>query len=251
MVHRYSYLLSFLWWDHRDLGGRGKLVAFSYSWWCRPWDSRGIVTIIPEPPSLLLNPLKYSRLTLLLGTRHHKLGGKVQPRVGKNNCAKAIKRNKRKLTAAQQLLLKRGHHGLPVPMHGSSTNTLPLWTWNSDCTEMPTLKLKGNVPQEWPNRSRGLNDGRKVIWNILIHSNIADQLCFLAYATTNLVGRCNRELAKITALRPSGGMRENSWLPNNSYSNEVITAFQYPCMAVVQIPSLCEPGILTALKCLL
>ena len=116
---------------------------------------------------------------------------------------------------------------------------------------MPTLKLKGNVPQEWLNKSRGLNDGRKVIWNILIHSNIADQLYFLAYATTNLVGRCNRKLAKITALRPSGGMRENSWLPNNSCSNKVITTYQYQCVAVVQILPLYEPGIATTLKRLL
>ena len=55
----------------------------------------------------------------------------------------------------------------------------------------------------------------------------------------------------MTALRPSGGMRENTRLPNNSYTNEIITACQYPCMAVVQIPSLCDLGIVTAVKCLL
>ena len=51
------------------------------------------------------------------------------------------------------------------------------------------------------------------------------------------------------AWRPSGGMRENPWLPNNSFSNEVITTCQ--CNATVQRPSLCEPRIVTAVKRLL
>ena len=37
-------------------------------------------------------------------------------------------------------------------------------------------------------------------------------------------------------------------LPSNSYSNKVITACQYPCIAGVQRPSLSEPGTVTALK---
>ena len=77
------------------------------------------------------------------------------------------------------------------------------------------------------------------------HSNIADQLYFLAYVTTNLVGRSNRGLAEMIACRPSGGMRENPRLPNNSCQNEIITAYRYLCIAAVQIPSLCEPGMVT------
>ena len=83
------------------------------------------------------------------------------------------------------------------------------------------------------------------------HSNIANRLCFLAYATIDLVGRSNRGSAKIIALRPSEGMRENPQLPNNSYSNEVITAYQYPCIATVQIPFLYELRIVIAMKRLL
>ena len=83
------------------------------------------------------------------------------------------------------------------------------------------------------------------------HSNIANRLCFLVFVTTNLVGRSNRGLAKMIAWRPTGGMRENPWLPNNSYSNEVITACQYPCMVAVQMPSLYDPEMVTAVKCLL
>ena len=80
-------------------------------------------------------------------------------------------------------------------------------------------------------------------------SNIADLLYFLAYATTNLVGSNNRGLAEIIARRPSGGIRENLWPSNNSYPKEVITACQYPCIANVQRPSLCEPVIVTTMKC--
>jgi len=46
-------------------------------------------------------------------------------------------------------------------------------------------------------------------------------------------------------------MRENPWLPNNSYLNEVITACQYPCIAAVQRPYLCEPEMVTTMKFLL
>ena len=73
---------------------------------------------------------------------------------------------------------------------------------------------------------------------------MADRLCFLAYANTDLKGRSNRGLAEIIALSLSGGIR----LPNNSFSNEVITACQYLCMAGVQIPSLYEPGTVIAVK---
>jgi len=68
--------------------------------------ARGIVTSIAEPPSLLLNPLKYSRPTLLPSICHHRLGGKEQLKVGGNDYTKAIKRDERKPMAAQQLLLK-------------------------------------------------------------------------------------------------------------------------------------------------
>ena len=56
---------------------------------------------------------------------------------------------------------------------------------------------------------------------------------------------------RITIPSPSGGMREKPRLPTNSCSNEVIMAYQYPCIAGVQRPSLSEPGIVTALKCCL
>ena len=55
----------------------------------------------------------------------------------------------------------------------------------------------------------------------------------------------------MTALSPLGGIREKPWLPINSCSNEVITACQYPCIARIQMPSLCEPWIVIAIKCLL
>ena len=83
------------------------------------------------------------------------------------------------------------------------------------------------------------------------HSNIANRLCFLAFATTDLVGRSNRGLAEMIAWRPLGGMREKSRLPNNFYPNEVITACQYPYIATVQIPSFYEPGMVTTVKRLL
>ena len=88
--------------------------------------TRGEITSIPKPPFLLRISLKYSKPTLLPNICHHKLSEKKQSRVGKNDCMKAIRSNKRKPTAAQQLLLKCDHHGLPVPMHSYSTNTLPL-----------------------------------------------------------------------------------------------------------------------------
>ena len=80
-------------------------------------------------------------------------------------------------------------------------------------------------------------------------SNIADLLYFLAYATTNLVGSNNRGLAEIIARRPSGRIRENLWPFNNSCLKEVIMACQYPCIANVQRPSLCELVIVTTMKC--
>ena len=83
------------------------------------------------------------------------------------------------------------------------------------------------------------------------HSNIADQIYFLAYATTNLEGRSNQGLAEMIAWRPIEGMRENPWLPNNSRPIEIITTCQYPCITAVQIPFLFEPRMVTAVKCLL
>ena len=83
------------------------------------------------------------------------------------------------------------------------------------------------------------------------HSNMVDLLCFLAYATTDFVGSNNLGLAKIMAWRPSKGIRENPRPPNNSYPKEIITACKYLCNAVVQRPSLCEPGMVTVVKCLL
>ena len=80
------------------------------------------------------------------------------------------------------------------------------------------------------------------------YSNMADGFCFPVYANTDLKGRSNRGLAKITMLSPSGGIREKPWLPTNSCSNEVITACQYPCMAGVQKPSHSEPRAVIALK---
>ncbi|KAL4602421.1 hypothetical protein ACB092_10G052200 [Castanea dentata] len=80
---------------------------------------------------------------------------------------------------------------------------------------------------------------------------MADRLYFLVYANTDLEGRSNRGLAKTIAPSPSGGIRENPRLLNNSFSNEVITVCQYPCMVAIQTPSLCEPRIVTAVKRLL
>ena len=40
------------------------------------------------------------------------------------------------------------------------------------------------------------------------YSNMADGFCFPVYANTDLKGRSNRGLAKITMLSPSGGIRE-------------------------------------------
>ena len=55
----------------------------------------------------------------------------------------------------------------------------------------------------------------------------------------------------MTALSPSGGIREKPQLPINSYSNEVIIACQYLCIVGVQMPSLYEPRIVTVVKRLL
>ena len=82
------------------------------------------------------------------------------------------------------------------------------------------------------------------------HSNIANRLYFLAYDTIELMGRSSQRLAEMVVWRPLGGIRENPQLPNNSCLNEIITACQYSCIAVVQIPSLCEPGTVTVVKCL-
>ena len=68
--------------------------------------TRGVLTSIQAPPLLLCLPLKYSRSTLLHSICHHRLGGKQQPRVGRNDGVKTIKRNERKPMATQQLLLK-------------------------------------------------------------------------------------------------------------------------------------------------
>ena len=70
------------------------------------------------------------------------------------------------------------------------------------------------------------------------HSNIANRLYFLAYATTYLVESNNREFTEMMAWRPSKGMRENPRLPNNSCSNEVTIACQYPCIEAIQRPFL-------------
>ena len=86
------------------------------------------------------------------------------------------------------------------------------------------------------------------LFSFSTHSNIENWLYFLAYATTDLVGRSNWGLAEITALRLSGGMRENPQLPNNSCLNEVIMAYQYLCIVAVQITSFYEPIIVTAIK---
>ena len=56
------------------------------------------------------------------------------------------------------------------------------------------------------------------------HSNIADLLYFLTYATTDLVGSNNRRFMKMMACRPSGGTRENPQPPNNSWLKEIFTA---------------------------
>ena len=66
-----------------------------------------------------------------------------------------------------------------------------------------------------------------------------------------LVGNNNRGLAKIMAWRLLEGIRENPWPPNNSHPKEVITACQYPCITAVQRPSFYEPGMVTAMMCLL
>ena len=47
------------------------------------------------------------------------------------------------------------------------------------------------------------------------------------------------------------GMRENPQPPNNSCPKEVITAYQYPCIVVVQRPSFYEPRMVIVVKCLL
>ena len=46
-------------------------------------------------------------------------------------------------------------------------------------------------------------------------------------------------------------MKETARLRNNSFLNEIITACQYLCIAAVQRPFLCEPGMVTIVKCLL
>ena len=74
-------------------------------------------------------------------------------------------------------------------------------------------------------------------------------ILLLAYVKTNLEGKSNRGLGEIIALSPSGGTREKPWLPTNSFSNEVITACQYPCIARVQRPSFSELETVTAVKC--
>jgi len=113
-------------------------------------------------------------LHLLPSIRHHKLGGKQQPKVGRNKNMKALKRDKGKPTATQQLLAKRGHHNLPIPMHLSNAKALSLRTRNGDYYEVPDPKLKGTRAQERPDRSSRLQDSSEVIEYDLM--NIADAL---------------------------------------------------------------------------
>ena len=71
------------------------------------------------------------------------------------------------------------------------------------------------------------------LFSFSYHSNMADLHCFQAYATANLVGSNNHRLAEIMSWRSLGEIRENPRPPNNSCPKEVITACQYPCIAVV------------------
>ena len=100
---------------------------------------------------------------------------------------KALKRDKGKPMATQQLLAKRGHHNLSIPMHLSNAKALSLRTRNGDYYEVPDPKLKGTRAQERPDRSSRLQDSSEVIEYVLIkpklppHSigrimNIADAL---------------------------------------------------------------------------
>lgn len=83
------------------------------------------------------------------------------------------------------------------------------------------------------------------------HSNMVDLLCFLAYATTNLVGSNSHGFTKIVACRPLGGMGENPRSPNSSWPKEFISFCQYPCIWAIQRPSLWELRMVTTVKCLL
>ena len=145
------------------------------------------LTSIQVPSLLLLLPLKYSRPTLLPSIHHHKLGGKQQPKVGRNDSMKVLRRDKGKSTATQQLLAKKGHHGMPIPVHLSNAKALSLRTRNGDCCEVPDPKLKGTRAQERPDKSSRIQDSSEVIGYVLIkpkpplHSvskimNIADAL---------------------------------------------------------------------------
>jgi len=53
-------------------------------------------------------------------------------------------------------------------------------------------------------------------FSLSCHLNLVNLLCFLAYATIDLVGSNNHEFTEIVACRPLGGIRENPWPPNNS-----------------------------------
>ena len=100
---------------------------------------------------------------------------------------KVLRRDKGKSTATQQLLAKKGHHGMPIPVHLSNAKALSLRTRNGDCCEVPDPKLKGTRAQERPDKSSRIQDSSEVIGYVLIkpkpplHSvskimNIADAL---------------------------------------------------------------------------
>ena len=91
---------------------------------------------------ILLLPLKYSIPTLLHSIRYHGLSGKQQSWVSRNNSMKAFKRDEGKPMATQQLLAKKDHHGLLVPMHLSSAKALSLGSQNNDSYEVLAPKLK-------------------------------------------------------------------------------------------------------------
>ena len=79
-----------------------------------------INTCMLIPSFLLLIPLKDGRPVLFLGICQHRLGRQEKSRVRRDNHTKSLRRNERETVTTYQLLLKRGHYGLPVSMHSRS-----------------------------------------------------------------------------------------------------------------------------------
>ena len=121
---------------------------------------------MPIPSFLLLIPFKDGESILFPSICQHGLGRQEQSRVRRDNHIEPLRRNERETATTYQLLLKRGHYGLPVFMHSRGAKALPQQAKNCDCTKALPPKIK--MSQKRSNRSGGLHEKGKVVRNVLI-----------------------------------------------------------------------------------